>query len=59
VKLAGFGARANDVGARIEKELKCPVASLLSSEATMGRGLQPLLQHDMDALVGWSLNRGA
>jgi type IV pilus assembly protein PilM len=62
VRLAGFGARAKEAGMQIEQELHCPVSALLAADALrgpMGNGLQPLLQHDMDALVGWSLNRGA
>jgi len=62
VRLAGLGERTREVSPLLERELHCPVSALLPAAEIEGRiaaGLQPLVEHDLDALVGWSLNRGA
>jgi hypothetical protein len=46
----------------LEEELRCPVGSLLASAEQEGRianGARPLADRELDALVGWMLNRGA
>ena len=62
VRLAGLGARVEEFRPSLETELGCPVSGLLSSASAQGRvgsDLEPLVERDMDALVGWTLNRGA
>jgi type IV pilus assembly protein PilM len=62
VRLAGLGERTREVSPLLERELNCPVGALLPAAETEGRissGLQPLVDRGLDALVGWSLNRGA
>jgi type IV pilus assembly protein PilM len=62
VRLAGLGARTEDFRQPLERELHCPVGSLLSAALTEGRvrsDEQPLADRDLDALIGWTLNRGA
>jgi hypothetical protein len=42
--------------------LHCPVGSLLNAALTEGKvrhDEQPLAERDLDALIGWTLNRGA
>src|SRR5262249_37724764 len=58
VRLAGLGERSSDFRGLLEKELGCPVSSLLASAASEGRvgsTLQPLAQHDLDSMIGWTL----
>jgi hypothetical protein len=60
VRLAGLGDRAPEFHGLLERELGCPVTSLLSAAATEGRigtTLQPLVEHDLDALIGWTQSR--
>ncbi len=62
VRLSGFGARLTEFATALEGELNCPVGSLLSAAASEGRlsdDARPLIERELDALVGWSLNRGA
>jgi type IV pilus assembly protein PilM len=62
VRLAGLGERTGDFREPLERELHCPVGSLLSAALTEGRirnDEQPLAERDLDALIGWTLNRGA
>jgi type IV pilus assembly protein PilM len=62
VRLAGLGGRVEEFRPSLETELGCPVSGLLSSASALGRvgsDLEPLLERDLDALVGWTLNRGA
>jgi type IV pilus assembly protein PilM len=59
VRLAGLGGRAMDFAPHLERELKCPVGSLLGLAAAAGHvagSLQPLVERDMDAMVGWATN---
>jgi type IV pilus assembly protein PilM len=61
VRLSGFGGRLEEFASTLEHELNCPVGSLLSAAATEGRlhdDARPLVDRELDALVGWSLNRG-
>jgi type IV pilus assembly protein PilM len=62
VKLAGLSDRIEEFNEPLERELRCPVGALLSGAQSDGRinsDLRPLAQQDLDALVGWALNRGA
>jgi hypothetical protein len=62
VRLAGLGERSEEFRQPLEDELHCPVASLLASAAIEGRltdEARPLCERQLDALVGWMLNRGA
>jgi type IV pilus assembly protein PilM len=61
VRLAGLGSRTDEFRELLERELKCPVLSLLASaagEGLVGSDQQPLADRDLDALVGWNMNRG-
>jgi type IV pilus assembly protein PilM len=61
VRVAGLGSRVEEFRELLERELKCPVLSLLASAASDGRlgnDQQPLAERDLDALVGWTMNRG-
>ncbi len=62
VRLAGLSNRVEEFREPLELELKCPAASLLASVASEGRlgsDQQSLAERDLDALVGWTMNRGA
>jgi type IV pilus assembly protein PilM len=62
VQLAGFGNRTGEFQAAINAELQCPVSSLLRTAEAGGRvpaDSQGLAREELDALLGWSLNRGA
>ncbi len=62
VHLSGLGDRTEQFRAPLERELNCPVGSLLSAASTEGRirtDEQPLAERGLDALIGWTLNRGA
>jgi type IV pilus assembly protein PilM len=62
VRLAGLGARTQEFREPLERELRCPVGSLLSEALKEGRvrsDEQPLADRDLDALIGWTRNRGA
>jgi hypothetical protein len=62
VRLAGLGERTEDFREPLERELRCPVGSLLSAALNEGRvrgDEKPLAERDLDALIGWTLNRGA
>ena len=61
MRIAGLGARTDEFLAPLERELGCPVSSLLKAavaDGQVGADLQPLVERDLDALVGWTLNRG-
>jgi hypothetical protein len=61
VRLAGLGTRAPEFRGLLERELGCPVSSLLASAATeglVGSTLQALADHDLDSLIGWTQGRG-
>jgi len=62
VRLAGLADRLSDFVPVLQSELNCPVSSLLSAAATEGRiggDARPLAERELDALIGWTLNRGA
>jgi type IV pilus assembly protein PilM len=61
VKLAGLSSRIEEFQGPLERELHCPVGTLLAAApaGVVSSDLQPLVQHDLDAMVGWALNRGA
>jgi type IV pilus assembly protein PilM len=61
VRLGGLGDRFDDFQNAVGAELGCAVLPL---DADRGDGAVPvdvenLMRHDLDALVGWALNRGA
>jgi type IV pilus assembly protein PilM len=61
VQLSGLGPRMEEFREPLERELRCPVTALLAAAARDGRmrnDEQPLADRDLDALVGWNLNRG-
>jgi type IV pilus assembly protein PilM len=62
VRLAGLSNRTAEFREPLERELKCPVGSLLMAAAEEGRirsDERPLADRGLDALIGWTLNRGA
>ena len=62
VCLAGLGDRMQEFHDPLERELHCPVSALLAAAAAQGRirsDEQALADRGMDALIGWTLNRGA
>lgn len=62
VCLAGFGSRTEEFRRALETELHCNVAALVASSAVDNRlsgDAKTLVDRQMDALVGWMLNRGA
>jgi type IV pilus assembly protein PilM len=62
VRLAGLGDRTDGFREPLERELHCPVGSLLATASTEGRignDEHPLAERGLDALIGWTLNRGA
>jgi type IV pilus assembly protein PilM len=62
VHLAGLAERVAEFREPLERELKCPVGPLLKAAAAEGRirsDEQPLAERGLEALIGWTLNRGA
>jgi type IV pilus assembly protein PilM len=62
VRLAGLYDRLPEFQEAFERELRCPVQSLLGAAESEGRirsDEQPLVDRGMEALIGWTLNRGA
>jgi type IV pilus assembly protein PilM len=62
VRLAGLGQRAAEFKEPLERELQCPVGTLLAAAAAEGRvraDQHPLADRGLEALIGWTLNRGA
>jgi type IV pilus assembly protein PilM len=62
VGLAGLAGRIEEFHEPLERELHCPVGGLLAAAASEGRigtELRPLVEKELDALVGWMLYRGA
>jgi type IV pilus assembly protein PilM len=62
VGLAGLTGRIEEFREPLERELHCPVGGLLSAAASEGHissELQPLVERELDALVGWTLYRGS
>ncbi len=62
VGLAGLIGRIDEFREPLERELRCPVGGLLSAAASEGQisaELRPLVERELDALVGWTLYRGS
>lgn len=62
VRLAGLSARTEEFRGIFERELKCPVHSLLSSAESDGlirSDEKELVDRGLEALIGWTLNRGS
>ena len=62
VGLAGLTGRIEEFREPLERELHCPVGGLLSAAASEGHissELRPLVERELDALVGWAMYRGA
>ena len=62
VRLAGLYDRMQEFREPFERELKCPVQSLLTAADDEGRirsDDRPLADRGLEALIGWTLNRGA
>jgi type IV pilus assembly protein PilM len=62
VRLAGLSDRIGEFRQPFEEELKCPVDSLLAAADEEGRirsDERPLVDRGLEALIGWTLNRGA
>jgi type IV pilus assembly protein PilM len=59
-RISGFGAREEVFRRALAGELKSPVGSLADSENALAleSGAKDMIQHDLDALVGWMLNEG-
>lgn len=61
VRLGGLGARLKEFIGPIENELHCSVGSLLGEAELEGRmppDARPLVQRDMEGLLGWMMSRG-
>ena len=62
VRLAGLSDRIAEFSEPFRQELKCPVESLLTAADKEGRirsDEHPLVDRGLEALIGWTLNRGA
>jgi type IV pilus assembly protein PilM len=61
VRIAGLGSRLPDFIRPLEDEFHCEVRSLLHTAASEGRirdDARPLVDRELDGLVGWMLHRG-
>jgi len=61
VRLAGLAERTEEFRRPLESELRCPVAGLLTTASSEGRipsPVRPLAERQLEALIGWSMNRG-
>ncbi len=62
VRLSGFGDRLEEFRVLLEAELGLPVSGLLHAAERQGRlasDTKRLVEHELDCLIGWSMNRGA
>ena len=61
VRLSGLGTREEVFRRSLSEELKVPVGPLADAEDALllGASTRDLMQHDMDALVGWMMNGGS
>jgi type IV pilus assembly protein PilM len=62
VRLAGLSERITEFREPFERELGCPVQAVLTGAENEGRirsDEQPLVDRGLEALIGWTLNRGA
>ncbi len=59
-RLAGFGARDDVFRTALADELRVPVGPLADAVDSLhlGSGVRDLILQDLDALVGWTMNRG-
>jgi type IV pilus assembly protein PilM len=60
-RLSGLGAREQVFRRSLAEELKVPVGPVADAESTLmlGSNARDLMQHDLDALVGWMMNGGS
>ena len=61
VRVAGVGARFSEFARPLEEEFRCNVRALLPTALSDGRireDARPLVERELDGLVGWMLNRG-
>ena len=61
VRLAGLGSRLSEFSKPLEEEFRCDVRSLLSSAVSDGpvkEDARPLVDRDLEGLIGWMLQRG-
>jgi len=61
VRIAGLGSRLPDFVRPLEDEFHCEVRSLLHPAASEGKikdDARPLVDRELDGLVGWMLHRG-
>ena len=61
VRLAGLGVRLPEFVRPLEEEFHCPVRSLLHSAVSEGQAKDdalPLVDRELEGLVGWMLQRG-
>jgi len=62
VHLAGLAERTEQFVGPLAQELRCPVGLLLTAAAAEGRIREqdkPLADRGLEALIGWTMNRGA
>jgi type IV pilus assembly protein PilM len=62
VRLAGFGARADEFRRALESGLGCSVSPLAASafiSGAMAGDSKAMMDRQFDALIGWMMNRGA
>jgi type IV pilus assembly protein PilM len=62
VHLAGLGERTEEFVGPLRQELQCPVGALLSAAAAEGLIRdedKQLADRNLEALIGWTMNRGA
>ncbi len=62
VHLAGLAHRTAEFIGPLERELRCPVGHLLTAAEAEGRireDVRPLVDRGLEALIGWTMNRGA
>jgi Type IV pilus assembly protein PilM len=61
VRVAGFGMRTAEFVQALEDEFHCEVRSLLSAAVSEGRvkeDARPLVDRELEGLIGWILQRG-
>ena len=61
VRIAGLGARFQEFVRPLQDEFHCSVSSLLGQALSEGRvreDARPLVDRELDGLVGWMMNRG-
>jgi hypothetical protein len=60
-RLSGFGSRSEIFRRALAGELKCPIGLLSESPVALGldSSAKDLMNQDLDALVGWTMNGGS